>query len=166
MYKINDTILYGTQGACKIVAVEEKKICQKTCSYYVLQPLDGSKCTIYAPVGNEEIEKKMRRLLSAEEIYNIIDSMPDAECTWIEDEKQRKERYKQIISGGDRAELVRLIKEIYIHKQELKDKRKKLHVSDEKFFKEAEKMLYNEFAAVLNIQPNEVISFITDKIGK
>lgn len=166
MYKINDTIMYGSQGACKIIAIEQKKICSKTCDYYVLQPTDGSKCTIYAPVGNEEIEKKMRRLLSAEEIYDIIDSMPDAECIWIDDEKQRKERYKKFIADGDRTQLVRMIKEIYIHKQELKSMRKKLHVSDEKFFKEAEKMLYNEFAAVLNIKPNEVLSFITDKIGR
>lgn len=166
MYKINDTILYGAQGACRIVGIEEKEICRKKHSYYVLQPTDGSKCTIYAPVGEEEIEKKMRRLLSAQEIYEIIEAMPDAECVWIDDEKQRKEHYKKVLADGDRAELVRLIKEIYIHKQELKKQRKKLHISDERFFKDAEKILYNEFAAVLNIKPSEVLAFITEKIGR
>ncbi len=166
MFGIGDTILYGTQGTCHIDAIEEKKICGKVSSYYVLTPLDGTRCTIYAPVGSEEIEKKMHRLLSATEIEAIIESMKNEEVVWIENENARKERYKQILAGNDRIEIMKMIRALYLHKQELKECGKKMHISDERFFKDAEKALYNEFAVVLDIRPTEVISFITDKLGK
>ena len=166
MFGIGDTILYGTQGACRIDAIEEKKICGKVSSYYVLTPLDGTRCTIYAPIDSKTIEGKMHRLLSAAEIEAIIESMKNEEVVWIESESARKERYKQILAGNDRVEIMKMIRALYLHKQELKSRGKKLHVSDERFFKDAEKVLYNEFAVVLDIKPNEVISFITDKLGK
>ena len=40
-----------------------------------------------------------------------------------------------------------------------------MHVVDERFFKEAEKILYEEFAFVLNIKIEEVLPFIKDRLG-
>lgn len=37
-------------------------------------------------------------------------------------------------------------------------------MSDERFLKEAEKMLYDEFALVLNIREDEVLPFIMKQI--
>lgn len=43
---------------------------------------------------------------------------------------------------------------------------KKLHACDERFFRDAEKMLYEEFAAALNIDKEGVLPFILSKIKK
>lgn len=41
---------------------------------------------------------------------------------------------------------------------------KHLYISDERFLKEAEKILYDEFQFVLKLQKNEVLPFIVQKI--
>ena len=162
---VNDTIVYGTQGVCRIDEVSRKNFSGKPVEYYVLTPLDNSRSTIYVPVQNENLVGKMRRVLSAEEVYGIIQKMPEEESEWIENENQRKEKYREILAKGDRLELVRMIKSLYQHQQEQLAKGKKFYVSDERFFHEAEKMLYEEFALVLHIKPEQVLPFILEQIS-
>jgi hypothetical protein len=40
-----------------------------------------------------------------------------------------------------------------------------MHTADENFLKEAEKILHEEFAFVLDIPPADVLSFITKELG-
>lgn len=42
--------------------------------------------------------------------------------------------------------------------------KKRLHISDESFLKDAEKLLYEEFAHVLNITKDQVLPFIMRQI--
>ena len=65
--------------------------------YYVLKPIYNDTSTIYVPVHNEKLTGKMRRILSAEEIYRLIRSMPDVDSEWVENEAERKETYKEIL---------------------------------------------------------------------
>ena len=39
-----------------------------------------------------------------------------------------------------------------------------MHVADERFFKTAEKILYDEFALVLEIEPQQVLPFVLQQI--
>lgn len=163
-YQINDTILYGSQGVCKITGTVQKDFGGCVMDYYTLQPVYSDNSVIYVPMHNEALLRKMRRVLSQEEIYALIQAMPRQDVSWIEDENKRKEICRDILARGDRIELIRAIKALYLHQQELQQKGKKLHVSDERFLKEAEKMLYDEFALVLNIREDEVLPFIMKQI--
>lgn len=165
MFNVNDTILYGTHGICKIVDITEQKFNGSTNKYYILQPLHNASSTIYVPLDNEKLLARMRRILSEEEIYELIKAMPDKETSWIENKNERNERFRSILSSGDRSEIIKLIKVIYQHKEELKAIGKKLHASDEQFFREAEKVIYDEFALVLNIRYDQVLPFIVDQIS-
>jgi CarD family transcriptional regulator len=158
-------VLYGVQGLCRIAEISERDFTGKRTEYYVLKPVYDEKATIFIPVQNEALIQKMRRILSSDEIYDLIRNMPAEETIWIENENARRERYKQILSGGDRAELIQLIKTLYQRQQSQKAKGKKLHVTDDRFMREAEKMLYEEFAHVLNISPEQVLPFIIDHIA-
>ncbi len=165
MFNVNDKILYGTHGICKIVDITEQKFNGSTNKYYILQPLHNASSTIYVPLDNEKLLARMRRILSEEEIYELIKAMPDKETSWIENKNERNERFRSILSSGDRSEIIKLIKVIYQHKEELKAIGKKLHASDEQFFREAEKVIYDEFALVLNIRYDQVLPFIVDQIS-
>lgn len=164
MFKVNDTIMYGTQGICKIVEITEKDFMGAKKEYYVLKPINDAGATLFAPVNNEKIEAKMRRILSEEEIYELIANMPYEEANWITNENERKEKYKKIISSGDRAELIKMIKALYFQKKEREEAGKHLYLSDERFMKEAERILYDEFQYVLKIQREEVLNFIFARI--
>ena len=164
MFKVNDTIMYGTQGICKIVEITQKDFMGTKKEYYVLKPINDAGATLFAPMNNEKVEAKMRRILSEEEIYELIETMPYEEANWIENENERKEKYKQIIAGGDRAELIKMIKALYFHKKKREADGKHLYLSDERFFKEAERIFYDEFQYVLKIQKEELMTFIFTRI--
>ena len=166
MFQINDVILYGTQGVCEITGIEEKIISGAKKKYYVLKPVKDQGSTIYAPTENEQVLKKMRRLLTETEINDLIDSMPEEKTLWIANVNERKEYYKQILAGGDHLDLIRMIKAIFAQKQEREAAGKRLHMSDEYFFKDAEQILYNEFQYVLKLNSKEeLMQYIFKRLG-
>lgn len=164
MFQANDTILYGAQGVCQVEGITKRDFGGSAMEYYVLKPISNANSVIYVPVQNDALTAKMRRVLAPDEIRAIIRSMPQEESLWIEDENERKTAYRDILAHGDRRELIRLIKALYLHQQEIQKKGKRLHSSDDRFLKDAEKMLYDEFALVLHIKPEQVLPFILDQI--
>ena len=108
----------------------------------------------------------MKCSLSEAEANAFIASIPDqAEVDWVEDEKKRKSEYRQIILRGDRRELVSLIKALHSHAKKQKSIGKKVHACDEKLSKEAERLLYEEFASALKMDKESVFLYIASKIG-
>jgi len=168
MFTVGDTILYTGYSVCKIAGIRNMTVDFETHPYFVLKPVFEDKTTLYVQVGNQTTEARMRRVLTADEIYALIRDMPDINTIWIENEKERKAQYAQILSGADRSALVKLIVTLYLHGQELKrtGKGKKLCASDEKFLKDAENALCEEFAHVLDIERADVLPFVLEQIEK
>lgn len=167
MFQVNDVIIYSAQGVCKITGTEERTVGGKKKTYFVLKPVGDKSSTIFAPTDNELVMKKMRRLLTKDEIHKLIDSMRSETAVWVENENERKERYKNILVKGDHLELIKMIKAIYAHKKEREAEGKRLHMSDERFFKDAEQILYNEFQYVLDLRDKEdLMHYIFARIEK
>ena len=164
MYKVNDVVVYASYGVCEISAIEERDFSGENVEYYVLRPVGDSRNTFYVPTAKSALTEQMRRVYTREEVEALIRVMPDEDFIWIDDEAVRKEKYREIISGGDRLELVKLIKTLYIRRQELLQQHKKLHSADEKFLAEAENMLYDEFAYALGIGKDEVVPYIKEHV--
>lgn len=160
---INDTIQYGTD-ICKVAGKTKKEFNGQHNEYYILKPVHDEKSTIYIPVNSKKAAAKIRRILSIEEIYALIKEMPNANMLWISDDTKRKEEFRQILASGDRGQLVRMIRTLYQKKQEKVNAGKKMRADDERFMKEAERILYEEFAHVLDISLDQVIPFIIDQI--
>ena len=92
----------------KIIGTEEKNITGEKKIYFVLQPVSDKNATIYAPVDNAVVLKKMRKLLTKDEIYKLIDTMPEENAVWVDNENERKELYKSILAKGDHMELIKM----------------------------------------------------------
>lgn len=166
MFSVNDVIKYGTHGICKIEEIAEKEFMGAKKPYYVLKPISDQAATLFAPMHNEKVESKMRRILSKDEILALIETMNQEEVTWISNENERKERYKEIILNGNHTELIQMIRALYFHKKEREENGKRLYLSDERFFKEAERILYSEFQYVLELEKDEVLPFIFEQLEK
>lgn len=164
MYNVGDTVIYGSEGVCRISDTTERKFKNRVLRYYVLQPIYKENSEIYVPADNADLVRKMKKVLSKEEIRSLIDSMSQEKCLWIENDDERKEAYREVLKKGDRQELIQLIKAVHNHKDKLKLKGKKLHLADERFYKSAQHMLYDEFAYVLEISPNQVLPYIVGEI--
>lgn len=164
VYHVEDAVLYGSDGICRIAEIVTKDFGGAPTEYYVLKPIRQEASTIYVPVKNEALVQKMRHVLPEEKILELIEGMPDEKVHWIENDEERKTAYREILSTGDRSGLIRMIKSLYLHEKEMKGNGKHLRAADERFFKEAERMLYDEFALVLGIEPEQVLAFIQERI--
>lgn len=167
MFQINEVIVYGTQGVCQIVGTEVKKISGSQKTYFVLKPVKENGATIFAPTDNEFVLRKMRRLLTKDEIDKLIEAMATESAEWVKNDNERKELYKQILASGDHLELIKMIKAIYLHKKGCEAAGKRLHMIDEHFFRDAEQILYNEFQYVLDLKTkDDLMSYIVSRIEK
>lgn len=98
--------------------------------------------------------------MSSEEVDAFIQSMPDEETIWIEDDRACAGPYKILFATGERTELVRLTKTLYGRKQELMKAGKKLRSTDAAILQQAEKIRFSELAMMLDIKRDEVLAFI------
>ncbi|MEA5051027.1 MAG: CarD family transcriptional regulator [Oscillospiraceae bacterium] len=165
MFKIGDTVVYESLGVCRITDIRTEKFpSMPPAQYYVLELVYGAQTTVYAPVDSEKLH--IRKVLSKQEVLELIARMPDENTQWIENEAERTERYRQILKRGDRGELVGLIKTLYAKREEQLAAGRKFHACDARIMSDAEKVLYEEFALALHIQPDEVVPFITGTLEK
>jgi CarD family transcriptional regulator len=166
MYDTNELVLYGTEGVCKITGIETKTIDHHRRDYYVLSPVDSARSTIYVPMDNQKLLGKMRPILTAPEVDQLVHSLPAGNPMWIEDESQRKETYREVLRRGNPSELLQMIKALYLHQKRQQAKGRHLHIADENYFHMAEKLVYEEFAAALQIEQNQVVPYLLAQIGE
>ena len=117
MFKVNDVVVYGTQGVCEIIGIEDRKIGGEIKKYFVLKPKNDKGATCYIPTWNEKAWSKMRKVITKKEIDALIDSMPNKEPIWIANENERKETYMQILASGDQAAIIAMVQALFSHKK-------------------------------------------------
>jgi CarD family transcriptional regulator len=164
MYNINEFIVYGKTGICKIKDITTPEhISQTDQLFYVLQPLEDS-CLIYAPVDTKTF---MRPVISSEEANHLIEKIPRIKPQSFQDKslKDIAKYYESVIENHDCEDLVQLVVSIYEKKKLTKEKGLKLGQLDEKTFKQAESFLESEFSIALGIEKEKVPEYIAEKIN-
>lgn len=159
MFGVGQTVLYGSNGVCTIDAVTKKQIGKNWMEYYVLKPVGAASSTLFVPTSNEQLVGKIRSVLTADEINALLGALPDCQ-PWDDNKQTRSDTFRAVIAAGDCRSLLQLIRQIHAHEQEQLAKGKRLHLSDERFLKEAEKMICEEFSLVLDIPRDEVLARI------
>lgn len=163
MFSVGEYVIYASTGVCKIDDIRKENFGGERKSYYILKPVYLANSTIYAPVGSSE--EKMKNVISKEEVEQLIGTMPEEEIIWIDDDNQRKEKFTDIVRHGDRHELIRLLKSLHHKQKEKLASGRKFHSADERIMKDAEKILFEEFALALKIKPEDVVTFISQSLN-
>lgn len=161
MYNIGDLVLYGGEGVCRIMGIEDKKIADKVIKYYALTPAGEGNSVFYVPTEGRAAEAKIRKIISGKEIREIIENTSPA--LWEENDRGRRELYTSAVNCADREKIVSLIKCCFLHKEVLNQQGKRLHKVDEYFLAEAERLLYGEFKNIFKIERDEIIPFVLGK---
>jgi CarD family transcriptional regulator len=162
MYEVGSRVMYASNGVCDITDIREESFSGEKRLYYVLTPL-GSTSSVFVPTDNEQLLARMRPLLSADEIHDILSTAPKEKPIWIADNHERNNHFQQVLLGSDTQELFDLTRSIYLHKQELAARGKKNLISDETALKKAERILFGEIAAVFRLSLDEVQPFIRER---
>ena len=157
MYQIGDIVVYGTEGIAEIGEEIEREFDGQKLKYLVLHPLEKKTETVYVPVGNEKAMRKLRSILREEEAETLIDALPPARPDGIKHDRERQKVYRDTLLFGSSREVLAMARALYLHQVEQLARGKKLHASDERFMRDAEKMIFGELAYVLGITQEEVL---------
>lgn len=155
MFKIGDVVLYGIQGICKITGIEVKQLGKTALDYYALTPIYNENTVLFVPIDNEKLTSKMQNILTKQQAKQLIEKASGTAVLEICDEAAKREQYREILSSGNRELLMSLIKTIRLERAERSKINKKLNMSDEQTLYKAERLLFNEIAYVLDIEPQE-----------
>ena len=166
MFQIGDQVVYGIHGICRIVDLAERTVDRKKIPYFVLEPADQPGAQFFVPSQNPAALAKLRRVLDRQELDALLASQEVRQDCWIADENRRKQRYRELISGGDRVALLQMIGALHRHKKEQAEAGRKFHLCDENFLRDAERLLNAEFSLILGIQPSEVGAYIRAAFDK
>lgn len=166
MYKINDVICYQNYGICQIIDIKELTVMNnKARKYYFMRKM-FDKCDstiIKIPVDTDNI---MRHVITKEDALVLIDSIPSLDPVWVKDVRERETLFKSMISSWKMEEWVKVIKSIYLMRQENRnsDKPKPLPIIDMKYFEKAESLFNQEMAYALELSENEIPVYIEKMI--
>lgn len=166
MFKKEDYVVCGNNGICKVADVTTLTMAgaPKNRLYYILKPVYSESSTVYIPVDNHKVA--LRAALSAKDAHALIKKMPSLDLVWVENEKQRELTYKECLKKNTCEDYVRIIKTLYLRKQNRLSKGQKMIGLDERYLKQAEDFLYGELAVALGIEKKEVEAYITEEIEK
>lgn len=165
MFAVEDYIIYGNHGVCKVekIGTVSLPMVDKNKVYYTLRPVYKNDAVVYAPVENPKAV--MRPVLSREEAELLIREIPRLESVWITNEKEREFQYKAALKSCDCRELIRIIKTLYSRKMSRIRDGKKVTVVDERYFRQAEDQLYGELAFVMDMERERMGDYLTERLG-
>lgn len=164
MFELNEKVLYGTNGVCEISEITQKTIGKEKIEYYVLKPVYNPNSTVFVPTNNENLVGKMKKMMTRQQLDNLLFKASSTELDWDFDESARKEKFRNIISHGDILDLLVLLKSLWLHRRQQIEKGRKLHICDELTLKDAERIISEEIAYVIGVNQDEVVPYIKSKI--
>ena len=166
VFGIGDQALYGIHGVCRIVDSETRMVDAKQVAYLVLEPVGQIGTRYYIPTHNESAMKKLRKMMTKEEMDRLLQSEEVHKVNWIREDYLRKQTYRDLISGGDRAALMNMVYTLYQHKKTQAGLGKKVHLCDENFLKDAEKLLSSEISIVMGMTFDQARSYVRMQLNE
>lgn len=164
MLNVGDKFIYGVHGICCVTGTEAVITAGKSRMYYVLQPInqDGSRFLI--PTDNEAALSRIFPIISAAEWEKLLESPEVHKSRWLTDENQRKLAYRELTAHGSRADLLSMLFTLYdnLHKQ--RQAGRKVHICDDIFLRDTEKMLAEEVACVFDLSLEDARFYLQNKL--
>ncbi len=165
MFQAGDYVIKPNTGICRITEIVQMDLLgDGEKAYYQLHPVSDTRSTLYVTVDADR--KRLRAAMNKEEAMDFIRRIPDMAVAWVANEKLREQTYKDAFRTNEAEDLVSIIKNMYLRKQERLAAGKKITATDDKYFQQAENILYSELAVSLGIQVGEVRSLISETIEK
>lgn len=163
MFSIGELVLYGAEGICRIIDIEELDLTGEPMKYYKLAPESDRSSTIFVPTENSILTNRIKALLTEDEIRAVIAEEYTGEPIWSNSTNQRKTRYHEIINSGDRKLLIALVRELYARHRSVRGTGQRFPATDEHYYKLAQKILFDEFSRVIPISKEEFLPFIINE---
>lgn len=165
MFEKSEYIVYGSTGVCEVTDIRNMDIqgVPKDKLFYVLTPYNQKSSTVFTPI--DSTKTLMRRVLTKDEAFELIDGMPQVEELDFPNDKVREAKYKECLKSCECTEWIKVIKTLYLRREEKHLQGKKFAATDEKYLKMAEEHLYSELSVATKMTRPEVQQFIGSRLN-
>ncbi|GHU63622.1 CarD family transcriptional regulator [Clostridia bacterium] len=163
MFEKGEYVMYSCHGCCIIADYSEVEMDGAMKMYYHLTPIGENRTVIMTPVDNQKV--RIRKIISGEEgkkIFGAIQELEDLE--WIDNRTQRSQNFKNVIREGSTQELAQLVKTLLWKKMESRLEKQKFTVADTNVLRDAEKLLYSELSASIQMDLGQIKEQINKKL--
>lgn len=148
MYKINDYILYGNRGVCKIqnIAALELTGLRSEEIYFWLQPVAQTHLSIYIPVSRGA---ELAPLLPREEALRILQEFPQIPAAEPMSRFQLEQYFKESMQQNDPRRLLALLKFLSDYRLQRMRIHKKVNASVQRYLREARQRIIETLSYAL-----------------
>lgn len=165
MFQPGELMVYGATGVCRVEEITRLPGGDRKRLYYLLKPLwqDG---VIYAPVDSEKVP--MRPVITREEAETLINQMPGMQAAICRGTTVQAlaQQYQTAVREGGHQGLIEMMKSIYLKRGRAEAKNRRLGAVDERYMKQAERLLYGELAIALELPYDEVEGYIARRLDE
>lgn len=156
-YKINQKIVYPSQGVGKITDIKEKKFHEEMLLYYVIY-LEVSEMTLMVPVDRCD-ELGIRAIVSPEEALRAIEMIGEDFEPITSDWKLRYQMNLDLLKKGSVCDIASIVRCLY-HRSKVKE----LPILERKLYDSAKKLLEDEVSYALDKTTKEIEQMIHAKL--
>lgn len=164
MFEVGQLVQYGSMGVCRITEIKKQAFMDnEERLYYILQPL-YKPCVVSVPVESDKVF--LRPIISREEADRLIGLIPTLDCPAPGGKPGRElaEHYGALLKSHNCQDWMELAMSLQAKKQIQLSKKRKFGSVDERYLKQAEELLFGEFAAALDIPKDQVQGYISAKV--
>jgi CarD family transcriptional regulator len=162
MFCVGEKIVYGENGVCTVEKIEPLGMtgASKDKLYYHLSPLIGTG-TYFAPVDSGAF---MRPVMSREEAEALIDAMPGIQPAICNDNRFNHVDafYRELFKLHTNEALVSVIKGLRCRMAAKKTRSSRAEAT----MKRAKDILHGELSVALDIEFDQVESYIRERLGE
>ena len=155
-FKVTDKVVHCREGLSTIVG----ETCIAGNDYFVIVSDKTHKENIY--VLKSRTENIIRHIMSKEEAMAIIEYMKSVDAAFISNTKQRRDLYKKKLLSGDVKDLAYLTRQLYFYNYYNSiGQQVKLGPTDLQMLKDAESVLFDEFALSFKTPRDQVDKMVS-----
>lgn len=156
-FKVNQKIVYPSQGVGKIIEIKEKVFNDEKLLYYVMY-LEVSDMTIMVPV-NRCGELGIRAIVSQDEALSALQTIGENFEPITSDWKLRYQMNLDLLKKGTISDIAMIVRSLY-HRSKVKE----LPILERKLYDSAKKLLEDEISFALDKPLDEVEALIHEKL--
>lgn len=162
MFSIGDKVIDRTGKIFVVESVVSKDFGNGPSPYLVLRPYfdAGQSPAFRSFVPVDRSEQLLHGVMSKEDCLALIGCMDSLPVTLETSPRARKELVSQVVSKGDRKEILRAIRSFEEYKASREREKKPFSDTDKRLLSSLETVIQDEMSVVLNIPREKLPSFI------
>lgn len=162
MYQIGDLVVYGSIGVCKVDGFSYPDKSAK--AFYCLSPLYQSG-VIHTPVESEKVP--LRPVMSAEAADALLSQLPTLRVEIFKERtiQQLAQKYQAVLQSGDPLQLMALSLSVQLKRRQAEAQNRRLGMVDERYGRQAERLLFGELAVALNTSLDAIPTLIAQRLA-